>query len=116
MVARETKDFAKFAPVLEEWVALTREACSLIDASRPAYDVRPLQAHTRSLPLQAHTRSLPLQNVCDFSQGHGILKSLAAFFAHQLKPLRKSILLRVFFQVQALAHVALLHDGGDGGI
>ena len=42
MVARETKDFAKFAPVLEEWVALTREACSLIDASRPAYDVRPL--------------------------------------------------------------------------
>ena len=43
MVARETKAFAKFAPVLEEWVALTREACSLIDASRPAYDVRPFQ-------------------------------------------------------------------------
>ncbi|KAK9833280.1 hypothetical protein WJX81_002396 [Elliptochloris bilobata] len=39
MVAREAKDFAKFAPVLEEWVALTREACSLIDPSRPAYDV-----------------------------------------------------------------------------
>ena len=44
MVAREAKDFAKFAPVLEEWVALTREACSLIDASRPAYDVRPLKS------------------------------------------------------------------------
>ena len=51
MVARETKDFAKFAPVLEEWVALTREACALIDASRPAYDVRLLpQAHAHTHP------------------------------------------------------------------
>ena len=60
MVAREAKDFAKFAPVLEEWVALTREACSLIDASRPAYDVR---------PLHGRTMSFTLQDVCDLSQG-----------------------------------------------
>ena len=50
MVAREAKDFAKFAPVLEEWVALTREACSLIDASRPAYDVRPHPQESKREP------------------------------------------------------------------
>ena len=39
MTARGEADFGKFAPVLEEWVALVREASSLIDASRPPYDV-----------------------------------------------------------------------------
>lgn len=39
VTARAVSDFAKFAPVLEEWVALVREASALIDPSRPAYDV-----------------------------------------------------------------------------
>lgn len=37
--AREQDDFSQFAPVLSEWVELLQEKCSLIDASRPAYDV-----------------------------------------------------------------------------
>ena len=37
--ARGEADFAKFAPVLEEWVALVKETSKLIDPSRPAYDV-----------------------------------------------------------------------------
>jgi len=37
--ARGEADFAKFAPVLEEWVALIKETSQLIDPSRPAYDV-----------------------------------------------------------------------------
>ena len=39
MTARGEADFSKFAPVLEEWVALVREAASLIDPARPPYDV-----------------------------------------------------------------------------
>lgn len=39
MTARAEKDFSKFAPVLEEWVALVREAAHLVDPARPAYDV-----------------------------------------------------------------------------
>ena len=62
MVAREAKDFAKFAPVLEEWVALTREACSLIDASRPAYDVRPLHGHIGSLILHVSQEHVAFQS------------------------------------------------------
>lgn len=37
--ARKASDFAQFQPFLEEWVALNREKCRLIDASRLAYDV-----------------------------------------------------------------------------
>ena len=37
--ARKRKDWALFAPKLEEWLALLREKAALIDASRPAYDV-----------------------------------------------------------------------------
>ncbi len=39
VTARSEKDFSKFAPVLEEWVALVRESSQLVDPSRPAYDV-----------------------------------------------------------------------------
>jgi carboxypeptidase Taq len=39
VTARSEADFSKFAPVLEEWVALQREASALIDPSRPPYDV-----------------------------------------------------------------------------
>ncbi len=47
IAARDAKDYSQFAPVLEEWVALTNEACALIDPSRPAYDVRrPVPATT----------------------------------------------------------------------
>ena len=38
-MARGAADFASFAPVLEEWVGLVREVSSLIDPSRPPYDV-----------------------------------------------------------------------------
>ena len=37
--ARAASDYKAFAPVLSEWLALTREKCAAIDASRPAYDV-----------------------------------------------------------------------------
>ena len=37
--ARSESNFAKFAPVLEEWVSLIKETSALIDPSRPAYDV-----------------------------------------------------------------------------
>lgn len=37
--ARSESNFAKFAPVLEEWVSLVRETSALIDSARPAYDV-----------------------------------------------------------------------------
>ena len=37
--ARSESNFAKFAPILEEWVSLIKEASALIDPSRPAYDV-----------------------------------------------------------------------------
>uniref|UniRef100_A0A7S1WYZ1 Carboxypeptidase n=1 Tax=Tetraselmis chuii TaxID=63592 RepID=A0A7S1WYZ1_9CHLO len=39
VAARKSGDFSKFAPVLQEWVKLTRERCAIIDPSRPAYDV-----------------------------------------------------------------------------
>ncbi len=39
VTARAEKDFSKFAPILEEWVALVRESSQLVDPSRPAYDV-----------------------------------------------------------------------------
>ncbi len=38
-MARSEANFAKFAPVLEEWLALIKETSTLIDPSRPAYDV-----------------------------------------------------------------------------
>jgi carboxypeptidase Taq len=37
--ARESNDFALFAPILTEWIALKKEASALIDASKSAYDV-----------------------------------------------------------------------------
>jgi carboxypeptidase Taq len=37
--AREANDFATLAPLLEEWVTLTRERCQLIDPSQSAYDI-----------------------------------------------------------------------------
>mmetsp|Transcript_14162 Transcript_14162/g.36692 ORF Transcript_14162/g.36692 Transcript_14162/m.36692 type:complete len:567 (+) Transcript_14162:1-1701(+) len=37
--ARKESDFGKFAPFLEEWVAVSREKARMIDPSRPAYDV-----------------------------------------------------------------------------
>ena len=37
--ARGESNFAKFAPVLEEWVSLIKETSALIDPSRPPYDV-----------------------------------------------------------------------------
>ena len=37
--ARSESNFAKFAPILEEWVSLIKEASALVDPSRPAYDV-----------------------------------------------------------------------------
>lgn len=39
VTARAEKDFSKFAPILEEWVALVRESSQLVDPARPAYDV-----------------------------------------------------------------------------
>lgn len=39
MAARQASDFSKFAPVLQEWVELTKERSKCIDPSRPAYDV-----------------------------------------------------------------------------
>jgi len=55
LTARERKDFALFAPVLEEWVALTKEACTLINPDLPIYDVRaPRPAHAgRTCPPRA---------------------------------------------------------------
>ena len=32
--ARQTNDFSKFAPVLQEWVDLVREKCAIIDPTR----------------------------------------------------------------------------------
>mmetsp|Transcript_28741 Transcript_28741/g.39724 ORF Transcript_28741/g.39724 Transcript_28741/m.39724 type:complete len:556 (-) Transcript_28741:269-1936(-) len=37
--AREENDFYQFAPVLQQWIDLTKEKCALIDPSRPVYDV-----------------------------------------------------------------------------
>ena len=37
--ARSESNFAKFAPILKEWVSLVKETSGLIDPSRPAYDV-----------------------------------------------------------------------------
>ena len=37
--ARGESNFARFAPVLEEWVSLIKEISALIDPSRPPYDV-----------------------------------------------------------------------------
>ena len=37
--ARSESNFAKFAPVLEEWVSLIKETSALIDPACPAYDV-----------------------------------------------------------------------------
>ncbi len=55
LTARERKDFALFAPVLEEWLALTKEACTLINPDLPIYDVRaPRPAHAgRTCPPRA---------------------------------------------------------------
>ncbi len=39
MLARSRKDFAVFAPVLQEWIEIKRERGRLIDAARPLYDV-----------------------------------------------------------------------------
>ena len=39
VAARGAADFSQFAPVLEEWVGLVREASALIDQNRPPYDV-----------------------------------------------------------------------------
>ncbi|PSC70957.1 Carboxypeptidase Taq [Micractinium conductrix] len=37
--ARQESNFAAFAPVLQEWLALRRQKAALVDASRPVYDV-----------------------------------------------------------------------------
>jgi len=39
VAARQASDFAKFVPVLQEWVDLTRERSKCIDPANPAYDV-----------------------------------------------------------------------------
>jgi Zn-dependent M32 family carboxypeptidase len=39
VAARAASDFTQFAPVLTEWLALTREKCAAIDATRSAYDM-----------------------------------------------------------------------------
>ena len=39
VAAKSAKDFRLFAPVLTEWVALTKEKCAAIDPARPPYDV-----------------------------------------------------------------------------
>jgi carboxypeptidase Taq len=39
VLARSRKDFAVFAPVLQEWIEIKRERGRLIDAARPLYDV-----------------------------------------------------------------------------
>ena len=52
MAARGAADFASFAPVLEEWVGLVREASSLIDPSRwVALLLRSLHNLTKTLKL-----------------------------------------------------------------
>jgi len=37
--ARKASDFSKFAPFLERWVSISRTKASMIDPSRPPYDV-----------------------------------------------------------------------------
>lgn len=37
--ARSANDFSKFAPLLKEWIELTKKRSQYIDSSRPAYDV-----------------------------------------------------------------------------
>lgn len=37
--ARQSSDFAAFAPLLQEWVDLRKQKAALVDPSRPAYDV-----------------------------------------------------------------------------
>ncbi len=39
VAAPKASAFGAFAPVLRQWVDLTREKCAAIDAARPAYDV-----------------------------------------------------------------------------
>ncbi len=56
LTARERKDFALFAPVLEEWVALTKEACTLINPDLPIYDVRPRGPRACSQAESAHAQ------------------------------------------------------------
>ena len=55
IAARDAKDYSQFAPVLEEWVALTNEACACIDPSRPAYDVRPPSSCVHTTPVFRRT-------------------------------------------------------------
>jgi Zn-dependent M32 family carboxypeptidase len=39
VAARAASDFSQFAPVLEQWLSLTREKCAAIDPARSPYDV-----------------------------------------------------------------------------
>ena len=39
ITARSANDFSKFAPVLEEWIELTKKRSKCIDSSLPPYDV-----------------------------------------------------------------------------
>jgi carboxypeptidase Taq len=39
VLARANKDYALFAPVLQEWIEIKRERGRLIDADKPLYDV-----------------------------------------------------------------------------
>lgn len=39
VAARKASDFAAFAPVLTQWLSLTKEKCAAIDPGKPVYDV-----------------------------------------------------------------------------
>jgi carboxypeptidase Taq len=39
VAARKASDFSAFAPVLRQWLELTKEKCAAIEPSKPAYDV-----------------------------------------------------------------------------